>query len=539
MRESSFGCYFRFLRHAWLLILPGILGCATPDTWHDIEAKYEDAESRSDFEPVDSNRVPRAVWSGDEPLPGIKDGSVSLSLEQAVMTALQRNRELAAEQFRPVTAGTFELLERGRYDPELFAEATYAEETASETARSTGERFTVEGKDEEARAGIRQALPLGTELEASAAWIRSTSDRTPEQQEAYLGLEVTQALLEGFGPAVNLVDIRLAMLESEASRFELKGFTETLVADVETAYWRYVLAGEQIAIFEESLDIARRQLDEVEQRIEVGSLPRNAAAAARAEVARRDQALIEARSAWASARLRLLRLVHASGAASDGLHIEAISQPRTDTDPLTGLEERVALAEQSRPDLQEARLRLASSRLEVVRTRNGLLPRLDVFIRMGKTGYAESFGDSFSNIDDDTYEFSAGLTLRADLGNRSAKARDIAARATAEQAEAAIENLAHLVRLDVRLAWNEVERTRQQIQASAVTRELQEQTLKAERERFEVGASTPLLLAQAQRDLLVSQLAEVESIVLYRIALVELYRAEGSLLERRGISIQP
>jgi outer membrane protein TolC len=42
-------------------------------------------------------------------------------------------------------------------------------------------------------------------------------------------------------------------------------------------------------------------------------------------------------------------------------------------------------------------------------------------------------------------------------------------------------------------------------------------------------------VAQAQRDLLVSQIAEVEAIVNYRIALVRLYLAEGSLLERRGI----
>ena len=49
---------------------------------------------------------------------------------------------------------------------------------------------------------------------------------------------------------------------------------------------------------------------------------------------------------------------------------------------------------------------------------------------------------------------------------------------------------------------NETERTRQQIKASAVTRLLQEQSLSAEQERFEIAASTSLLVAQAQRDLL-------------------------------------
>jgi outer membrane protein TolC len=52
-----------------------------------------------------------------------------------------------------------------------------------------------------------------------------------------------------------------------------------------------------------------------------------------------------------------------------------------------------------------------------------------------------------------------------------------------------------------------------------------------------VGASTALLVAQAQRDLLISSIAEVRAIINYRIALVRLYLAEGSLLERRGVSL--
>ncbi len=93
------------------------------------------------------------------------------------------------------------------------------------------------------------------------------------------------------------------------------------------------------------------------------------------------------------------------------------------------------------------------------------------------------------------------------------------------------------MRLDVRLAVNEVERARKQISASRATRILEEETLKAEKERFDVGSSTALLVAQAQRDLLVSLIAEVKAVISYRIALVNLYLAEGSLLERRGVVI--
>ena len=116
-------------------------------------------------------------------------------------------------------------------------------------------------------------------------------------------------------------------------------------------------------------------------------------------------------------------------------------------------------------------------------------------------------------------------------------ALDEQARATFLQAREAVRNLGQIVRLEVSLAVNEVERARQQISASEATRRLEEQTARAEEERFDVGSSTALLVAQAQRDLLASQIAEVRAIIEYRIALVELYLAEGSLLQRRGVVV--
>ena len=121
------------------------------------------------------------------------------------------------------------------------------------------------------------------------------------------------------------------------------------------------------------------------------------------------------------------------------------------------------------------------------------------------------------------------------MGNRAARARDQAARATRQQAAEAVKNLERIVGYDVRLALTKLESVRRPIAASAATRKYQEETLTAEKERFAVGAGTALLVAQAQRDLLVSQIAEIRSIVNYRIARMELYRAEGSLLDRRGI----
>ena len=522
-----------------LAVLLAILscGCARPDRWAVFRDVPKPPVPRDDARPVIVTEEVRPRLAEEPSFALPDDGPVALSVEQASMLVLRNNRDLQVRQFNPVIAGTFEQIERGAYDPELFARLEYGKEKTKETAVSTGTEFNVEGNETSVVAGIRQAFPTGTGVEATIEQGRTISDRTPELQTARLGLSITQSLLRGFGPAVNLVSVRQAELDTVASVYELRGFTEALLAGTEIAYWNYVLARLQIDIVERSLAVARQQRDEIELRIEVGILPEIEAAAARAQVAGQEQALIDARSLLEENRIRLLRLISPGSHGQLDLRINATSEPAIDPEPITDLTDRLQLAEQSRPDLNEARLRLEQSRLETIVTRNGVLPRLDLFIALGQTGFADTFTDSFREVDGNTYDFRVGIRLSQFLGNRTAEAQDLAARASQRQAAEAVDNLRQIVQVDVRLAVNEVERSRQQISATKVTRTLREETLKAEKERFDVGASTALLVAQTQRDLLISSIEEVRAIVSYRTALVRLYLAEGSLLERRGVRI--
>lgn len=463
---------------------------------------------------------------------------LELSIEDAVLRALSGNRELRVQRLEPVITGAFEAIARSRFDPEVFAEFDAGEEQVAEVDRGTQQQFNVAGRDYDAAVGVRQTLPTGTDIEAGIRQDRNISDRTPEQQSARFGLSLTQALLRGFGPAANLAAVRQARLETEASLFELRGFTEALVARIERTYWRYVLAHESIAIVEESLEIARRQRDAIEQRIAVGDLPRNEIAAVQAELALRQSALIDARSSREALRLELVRLINPG--ARDRLDIDILPRTRPEVDVLPAEEPDVLLrlVDRYRADIREARLRLEQDRLEVVQTRNGLLPRLDLFITLGVSGYANTFEGSFENVDTDTYDVRAGLVFSRAIGNRSARARDRAARASMRQAEEALANLQQLARFDVLSALNELRRAREQIDATAAVRAFSEQTVSNEEERFQVGASTVLQVALAQRDLLESRIAEVEARVDYRIAQINLFLAEGSLLERRGIRIE-
>jgi len=161
---------------------------------------------------------------------------------------------------------------------------------------------------------------------------------------------------------------------------------------------------------------------------------------------------------------------------------------------------------------------------------------MDLFIILGKSGYADSFPNSVSEMDGGRYDALVGINLGYPIFNRRAQAQHERALLQRDQAEKALGNLKQLVEMDVRNAHIEVDRTKEQVSASTATRKFQEEKLRVETEKFRVGRSTNFFVAQAQRDLLVSRINEVQAVVNYLKALVSFYRLEGSLLVRRGIS---
>ncbi len=460
-----------------------------------------------------------------------------LSIEEAVFLGLRNNHDLRIQQLEPVIAGAFEGIERGVFDPELFAAFSFSEESVSETNRATEEQFSVEARDSDAVVGLRQRTPIGTKIELSAGVDRTISNRSPEQQQVRFGLTVTQQLLRGFGPSVGLARLRQAALETLASESQLRGFAEALVADVETAYWQLVLASESIEVFEESLTLAEAQLRDVTARIEVGQLSDYEAAAARADVALRKQDLIDAESAEKMRRLELMRLIYPKLPTNEAFRFAATTEPDVERVEVPEVDERVSLALQSRPEIEEAEYQLQRGELETVVTRNGRLPRLELFINLGKSGFASTFQESFRESDGPNFDASVGIEFSQFIGNRADRARDAIAQTSLEQSEEALLNLRSLVRFDVLRALNELQRAGEQIGASRETRRFRQQIFEAEQDRFEVGDSTALEVSRTQRDLVESRIAEIEAKVAYQLAKLQLFLAEGSLLDRRGLVV--
>jgi outer membrane protein len=480
---------------------------------------------------------PTKVADANEAAAPDAKGPLTVGIQEAILLAMENNQALIVERMNPQIQRTFEQEELAVFDPLLSPQISNRRTVADRLSRAGSSTESSKVDSVTGSVLLSKLFPSGTALDLDATTNYTDSSLYSDTFTANrIGLTVTQALLRGLDVQANMARVNQARLDTLISGYELRGFMEILLEQVESKFWDHALAQRQIDIYTDSLNLAEKQMGETEERIKIGDLAETELAAAQAEVALRRENLINARSALARERLELLRLLNPSGGSDWNRQIVL----QYDTSPpdveLDDVEQHVQVALRMRPDLNQARLQIQQGDLEVVRTKNGLLPKMDMFISFGKSGYANTFNRAVNNMDEDSYDVTWGLVLEQAPLNRAERARYSRAVLSRQQLRKAMENLSQLVQVDVRAAYIEVTRTQEQIAATAATRNFQEEKLRAETEKFRVGKSTSLLVGQAQRDLVASQIAEIQTVANYLKALVSLYRLEGSLLHRRGLS---
>ncbi len=477
------------------------------------------------FEARASETAPTDVVSEGDSSP------LSLTLQDTLLMALENNVGFQIERLQPKVAETQVQIESAVFDPVFSAglDGSVARDDSDDGDTKTDSASAVVRAD--------QFLPYGTEIGLSGhAGLSSNDngDRT-DNREAGVNAELTQPLLKGRGLDANLASLRQARLSSRMSVYELRAAAEELLSQTEQTVWEYVLARRSIDIYEASLDVAERQLEEIRMRIRIGKLAESELAAAEAERAFRIERLINARADLTKQSFNLVRLLN-PGEDDEAWErkIDILEAPETSPVLLSPVSEHVSFAMENRPDLNQARLEIRKGEIEVVRTKNGLLPRLDFFLTVGTYRYVESFSRRDDNRGDAT-SVTAGLDFELPYRNRDAVARHEQARLSAEESRLALRNLQQLAQMEVRSAYVDVQRLEELIKASRATRLAREKAMETEQEKFRVGKSTAFILAQAQRDLVEGQIDELEAVVQYRKAMVDLYRLDGSLLARKGI----
>ncbi|MBI3038060.1 TolC family protein [bacterium] len=465
-----------------------------------------------------------------------KNRSISLSLEEAVFTALRNNHQLNVRRLNFNISETAVEKERSRFDTRLQGNLSGADETKKQIL-SNGKLGNTGDNQTEGGVGGTRLLQTGTEISIDLTGNRSRSTRPKSFFETRLGVKLQVPLKRGVGSSVNTVQIKQAEFDVQISGFELAGFVLSLAAEIEKKYWALFLAEKELEIMNESYRLACIQRDETMKKIALGSVPESELAAADAEVALREEGVIDAQSSLEAARISFLRVINPDSDKFWDFQVTLSDQPEINESFLMPPEIHVERAMENRPEIMQAELLSKKGELELVQTRSGLLPRLDFFLSLGKSGFAKSFEATPNRFWERGYDIEAGFEYDLFSRRREAQANHRKAQFSLMQRRESLQNLRQLFQEDVLTAYLEVKRALQQIQATAKTGEKQKEKVRVEEIRFQVGKTTSFQVAQALRDLAAARIAEIKAKVGYCNALTELFRIDGTLCVSRGYEI--
>ncbi len=453
----------------------------------------------------------------------------NLTLAQAMEISIAQNLHIEAENYTLASSEASVMYEQGKFDPTFnftLSHSSSGEETPTSLEPTAEETYRGDMSLEvHSLSGSTYEFRLGTE------WV--TSDLAFLLDEPYyeseVAFKVTRPLLRGYGEGIPTTGVRVARNSLEISRLQYDETVYTAVASAIEAYWELFFARADLDVAKKSLELAQNLLKEVKNRIRVGKLASLEVFKAEAEVARRQESLIRARKAVSDTQDMLREVMNLRNWDREIVPVDAPPEPARPMD----LDKALQLAFEKRPDYRRA---LLDSRNKVELRKfeeNQKRSQLDFFAIVS----SNSVDDSTKDVPwaafplDTSSSWSAGLAYSRPLGGREAEGQYLRAVNEESRARVLIEVMAQRVRLQVREAWRNVSLAMESVDATSVTRLAADRSLRAEEEKFRVGKATLNDVLQFQAEFASALSAEKRSRADYAIALSNLARQTGTLLD--------
>ncbi len=468
----------------------------------------------------------------------------AVTLEGCLRRALIHNLQVQIARFEPAIARTRLTEAEALFDP-----AWYLNNALGRIRQDAGTFLagaaTLAAKQWDFATGLETLLPTGATVALAQDWTYLDSNSAfflPNPQYATgIGLEVRQPLLRGAGPEVTRSPIVLARLDHRISLAEFKTRLMDTLLEVERAYWDLVVAEARVRALTEALEAARENLRIARRRLAEGKAPRVVVSLARSAVTRRQADLVAARLLLVQASDRLKRLMNDPALPlEDPVVLKAAEVPPAQ--PITvdrvTYQASMLAAMRHRPEMDQAEAALEQADLRERVARNERLPQLDLAGRYRLTGLDADVGPAMrEELGTNFFEWQVGLEFRVPLGNRARTAAYRRSRLEHAQAARRREDVRQAILLEVSRAVRNLAAAAQRILATRAAREAAEQTLRDQQANVAAGAALAKDLLDAQRDLADAKTAEVQAMADYMVALAELERAKGTLLEYDRIEV--
>jgi len=482
--------------------------------------------------------------------------TLQLSLDDAVKRTLDNNADIAVERYDPESSDYNVRQLQGYYEPYVTSTVADRSQTSPATNAFTGAQ-SLTNKTWTYNFGAFQSLPTGGTFEVDFNNNRQTTNSIFSTFNPSFGsnfnLSLTQPLLRNFSIDSTRYQIRVAKKNREISDVQFRQTVVNTVANVKDAYYDLIYALDNLEAQRRSLGLAQQLLEENRIKVRVGTMAPLDVVAAQSEVAGREAGVIAAEASVSDAEDTLKRaMFNTNEPAEWDTRIVPTDRPSAEPFPVD-IPGAIAIATQKRTDIQAARKNLESSEYGVTYARNQLLPQLNVIAGYGTTGLSGTqvldpvtreplpvpivggYGSAVSDVFGRNFPtWNIGLNLSYPVLNRQAGASSARARIARDQQQASVRRLELQIVQEVRAAGRAVETNFKLVESNRAARVLQEQRLDAETKKFAAGMSTNFLVTQAQRDLALAQVAELQAIANYRKSIVNFDRVQEAGLGGGG-----
>lgn len=467
--------------------------------------------------------------------PALGQTSLQLTVEEAVRRAIAHNPDLEVVKLATQVESEHVRETLGAFAPVFSSLVGRSSNVAPPSSSLLGDRG-VNTDDWFAATGVRQRLRRGSgtwNVSWDTSRTASTSPISSFQPSLQSGFQFafSQPLLKDRKMDAARQQTIIATRDQHSAELRYNEAVVQTTAAVKQAYWLLKATLANVALQQQSVELANQLVRQNRARVEVGQAPPLDLAQAEAEVAQRRENLIRATVDAGDAEDRLRALIIDPADASfwrvklDPIDDAAIGAMAPDVDAV------VVATLSNRYDLARARNEVENARTAVEFLDNQKMPdvRFETsyggtglggtqLVRTGgfpgvitgtrDTGYADVLGQMFGR---NYPTWSAGVSVTYTLGHSSEEAGY--ARADIERRQA----LRRVARMEVqaietiRQAARQVRGNLERIDTARAGITFAEQRLETEQRRYEVGLSTSFLVTQAQRDLLQAQVALLQA----------------------------
>jgi outer membrane protein len=492
---------------------------------------------------------------------------IALTLDEAVKLALDRNLDIAVQRLNPQISDLAYASVRSIYYPSLTSTISTQEVTNPVTNTITGGTIgsgTTNGTGL-FNGGITQSIPKGggsyavTLNNQRATSTAAISRYNPAYSPVWSG-QYTQPLLRGFGTDSTRQQLQVTKLNRDVTDIQLTSTITNTLSNVRNAYWDYVFAVQSVEIARQSVDLANKLVEDNQTRVQIGTMAPIDVIQAQAQAATNVQNLVTAQATQRTAELALKRLiVNGTQDPNWNATIDPVDRPDFQAETID-IEAAIRRALSQRTDLTIAQKNIQANDVTLKYLDDQTKPQADLNATYGWSGVGGTqlvrsgtgiggdapitstipggYGDALSSMFGGGFpRWTVGVNISYPLGLSSQKAAVARARVQLDQVQAQLKQIELQIATEVTNAAITVRSNVERVQAAQVARELAQRQLDAENSKFAVGMSTNYFVVQAQNQLATAQNNELQAVLNYRKALVELDRLQSTTLQNLNITV--